>query len=148
MKKADKKPISLNLFYVQPVEIWLINTFLCGFGCAVLIFLLIQFEHNIHIRTHVDLSYVVLLVTMPSFLGFTCRFRPTSGGVRLLYGFVLLLPTFIYLMFQIYLYQYMKSQFFYHQIGTTDEIISKRFRLVGSPDVLNVIKQNEAVNHQ
>lgn len=147
VKRASKKPIFLNLFYVQPVEIWLMNTFIFGFGCAALIFLLIQFEKNKRIKNRLDLSHTVLLIALPSFLGFTCHFRPTSGSVRLLYGFVLLTPTFIYLMFQVYLYHYMKSQFFFHQIGTVNEIISKRFRLVGSLEVLNAIKQNKAVNY-
>lgn len=147
VKKVSKKPIFLNLFYIQPVEIWLLNTFI-GFGCAVLIFLLIQFEKYKRKHNRLDLSYTVLLIALPSFLGFTSRFRPVSGSVRLLYAFVLIMPTFIYLMFEIYLYRYMKPQLFFHQIEITDELTSNRFRLVGSLDVLNIIKKDKAVGNR
>lgn len=146
IQRSKKIPIYVNIFFIIPLDIWLFFLFVSCWICSLLVYLLVPFDphYQIHYK-RVDYLYALLLVIIPAYAATSSTFQPKNTRLRLVYWILLTCPMFFQFMIGAYLYQFMKYQFYYHQIASVDEIIKNQFRLCGSPEVLNTIKHNPVV---
>lgn len=146
VQRAKKIPIFFNFFFIIPVDMWIFFVLISGLLCSTLMYLLVQFDENYRGRNiRIDFFYTLLLIVIPAYSASSSHFHPTNIRLRLIYWMLLTCPMFFQSMIGAFLYQFMKFQFHYHQIASTEEILREDFRLMGSMEVLNSIKHNAMV---
>lgn len=146
MQRAHKIPIFINFFFMIPVDMWIFFVLISGLLCSTLIYLLVQFDKNYQ-GHRIDFFYTLLLIVIPSYSASSSHFHPTNIRLRVLYWMLLTCPMFFQSMIGAYLYQFMKFQFYYHQIASIGEISKEEFRFMGSIEVLDSIKHNTMVSN-
>lgn len=123
--------------------------FLCaltiyGVGTVLYISVLADFEKK-H-RNHRNWHYMVLLVALPAFGGFSPRFRTNRKFINVLYYITSLSSIVFYGFVGAYLYNFLKIRLLHHQIASVRELIDHNFDLIGSNEVLKVIQLNPIVS--
>lgn len=142
VQKSKSIPIHLNLFNLSSAEIWTLNTIMCFLVGGLMIFILMQFDENVERRNINDLGYSLVFIMLPAMLGIPSRFDPKSLSFRVLYALVIVLPQFFHAMIGVFLYRFLKVNFYFKQIATVHEIAEKGFRLMGSVETLNHLKMS------
>lgn len=131
----------------QMHNIWLFFIFVSGWICSFLVYLLSTVDSNYQSRhKRVDYFRALLLVTIPAYAATASKFKPANFPNRIIYWMLLTCPMFFQSMIGAYLYQFMKYQFYYHQITSVDEIVKFPFQLSGSAEVLNTLKYSPKVS--
>lgn len=123
--------------------------FIIGVGflfVSVLIYFLMLFDQNYEHRVKkYDIFYCFLLIVIPACTAVSSTFKPKNFAIRFAYFLLLMCPMLFHMMISAFLYNFMHYQFYYYQISTVDEILGANFRLTGSMEVLNIIKQDSKV---
>lgn len=146
IQRSGKIPIWVNFFFIIPLDIWIFFAFVSVLSCSFLMYALLPFETYYRSKIHrFDFSYCLCLIIIPSYAATSSTFRPKNPLIRLYYGMLLICPMLFHQLIGAFMYQFMHHQFYYHQIASTDEMITKNFRLTGSSEVLNAIKYNTMV---
>lgn len=145
IQKARRIPIFLNYFLMAPPGIWLTVVFIFGYFVGTIFYFLVQFDLSDEHRNDRDWHYFVFLVTLPAIIGYSARYQPKVWFVRLYYVMLLVFSMPIMIAVNTYFYNFMKVQFYHHQMSSVQEILGNKFRFVGSEDVLHVISLDEMV---
>lgn len=149
IQHAKKYPIFINFFFIIPLEIWV---FIIGVGfivVSVLIYLLLPFDENYEHRIeNFDMFYCFLCVVIPAVTAVSCPYNPKKFIFRFTYWLLVVCPMFFHMFIGAFLYNFMNYQFYLYQISSVNEILDAEFRLTGSMEVLNVIKQDSMVRYE
>lgn len=146
IQHAQKYPIFINFFFIIPSEMWIFILTVGFTGVSILIYFLIPFDENYGYRIkHYDMFYCFLWIVIPAVTAASCTFNPKKFRLRTVYWLLLVCPMLFHIMIGIFLFNFMNYQFYLYQISTVDEILDANFRLTGSIEVLNAIKQDAKV---
>lgn len=147
VQRAHKIPIFINFFFIIPLDMWIFFMFISVLLCTTLLYLLVEFDKRYQgPNNRIDFFYALLLIVIPAYSAASPHFNPTNIRIRIIYWMLLTCPIFFQSMIGAYLYQFMKFQFYYHQISDTEEMLKENFRLMGSMEVFDSIKHNEMVS--
>lgn len=136
----------INLFLAATPECWLLLIFGVGYSVGFVLYIMVQFDSNYEKRNQRDWHYTTWLVALPAVIGFSQRFHPKYGPLRIFYGFILIMMIFIW---QIALYlgvRFIKVPVQRPQVSTRAEIIDWEYHLAGVPEVLGLISFDNRVN--
>lgn len=141
IKAAGHYPIFMNLILIQPLAFWIIEVLnILVIGTIIYIYIPLDVEDKF--RNNRDWHYSVFLIVLPANIGIPRRYSPRLNRMRCYYAFVPLFSVVFYSVFTNLLFHSMKIPRPKYQIKSTNEILDNDFRLMGSRDVFNIIKQN------
>lgn len=116
-----------------------------GYGSAIVIYFMVQFDMEYKHRNQRDFHYITWLVAAPALIGMNQRFHPKSITLRIFYGFVLIIMEFAWQTFFLLGFKNFKEPIQREQKSTVTEIVEFEFRLTGTAKVLEMIAYDEQV---
>lgn len=126
-------------------EVWLFIIFVYGYGNGIILYFLIQFDKNYVQRNIRDFHYMTWLISLPMTIGLCPGFRPMSGKVRAFYAFMLMIDLILFQIAFFTTFNFLKLRVPFHQVSTIDELIEDDYYLMGSKEVLDVVRSTEKV---
>lgn len=144
--KSKNYPMIINAFLAVAPECWILLIFGIGYGIALLIYIMVQFDLKYNQRNNRDWHYTLLLITLPGIIGFNQRFKPKSTSLRIFYGFILIMMLFIWQIVYFKAIRFIKIPMQRPQISTVDAIASHSFHLSGSLEVKALISFDTRVD--
>lgn len=145
IQKSKDFPLIINLFLAATPECWILLIFGVGYSTGLVLYIMVQFDLKYEKRNQRDWHYTTWLVALPAVIGFSQRFYPKSGQLRLFYGFILIMMIFTW---QIVLYlglQFLKVPVQRLQVSKIAEIIDWEYHLSGSAEMLHLISFDQRV---
>lgn len=94
LQKAPKMLWLLSIMTALSPTVWVLVIFGYGYVSGFLLYLLIQFDEKYEQRNNRDWHYTTLLISLPSVIGTSQRFRPHSIKIRFIYAFFLIAMIF------------------------------------------------------
>lgn len=145
VQEAQKLPWIFSIVTALSPTVWLLLIFGYGYGAGFLLYLMIQFDEKYEQRNNRDWHYTTWLVSLPSVLGTSQRFRPHSVKIRFIYAFFLLAMIIFVQYAFVNLYKFIQVRFPKHQIKTIEEIVYNDFTLMGSEQVRRILEIDQKV---
>lgn len=140
LQKAPKMLWLLSIMTALSPTVWVLVIFGYGYVSGFLLYLLIQFDEKYEQRNNRDWHYTTLLISLPSVIGTSQRFRPHSIKIRFIYAFFLIAMIFCVQYATVNMYKFVQIRFSKHQISTLDEMRSYGMTLIGSEPVRRILQ--------
>lgn len=145
IQKAGKSPWIINLLQCPTPTVCVVFIFGYGYVYSFLLYVLIQFDTKYKQRNNRDWHYAAILISLPSAIGLSQRFRPVSWNIRIFYGVILLANLLAVQVALVHWYKFLQIQTPMHQIASVEEIIANDYALMGSAAVKNAIDTDQKV---
>lgn len=145
IQKSKDYPKIVQVFMLVSRDCWLITIFMYGIGSSLIIYIWIQFDERFSCRNYRDIHYILLIVLLPSYIGSPSTFKPIHGPLRLYYGMILITGVLMVTAQMAHFYKFAHRAVPRYQIKTIDEIVDGNFRLAGTRQMQNLIKNDSKV---
>lgn len=146
-KGKNNTKISFTRSYIYP-EVWFIIIFGYVYVGGFVLYVLLPYDLNYRDRNKRDWHYTTWLIVLPAVIGTSPNFKPLSGVNRMFYGCVLLLAVILFQICFSSIYEFLHLDIPQHQLASFQEIVERNFRLMGSPEAVNFISENQKVRQK
>lgn len=146
IQRSKIVPKYLSILNILPPELWFAMFFIGVVFVGIMTYFIVQFDKGLSRRNQLDMNYMLFIHPISTFFSNPHNFKPKKTTFRMMLGHRLIMAIIFQGFVGVTVYRCMKIDIFYHQITTSHEMVDSNFRLAGSSEVLQMIKQTGMVS--